>query len=558
MIFSFALFHGAHAMWTPLSIVTDLNKYFMLIITCLSLAMLWRYRDRVLFLLTGDDRLHGNALDFIWFGWRKCFAMFPNDCVCFGYNFKKNIGRSMGLLSTPLRLSNLRVGDLPFDDRGDFYLTIECGDHPPITTSVVEDSDPKVVHFFEPINIRLRDNVMENKVIFTVKEEDVFGSKSLCHFSIEAKQVFDMLDDEREKSGKRYILHRFKMEALNGQISETPPWIIMEISSEIDDSLREIEENPNSGMTALMTRKNFGASTQIPMYEKFNAEELKKDFKLLDGQGRVVMEPDESDLEYLREYKRQNMWYSNIFFFILILIISGYMLFRFYVWSCYRQFRDIAIAKAQGFHPPLDEFERLNIKNECNGAVPRTHPSCFPGPLTIKGECRKPGAHPPWAFERLWYDTVGWSNSPLTVQCFSSVCDVRDAIHSNDAMIIFGIIVLIFVFLRFRSYMESRVRFMNAKMAEKMSNRINSVGFTSTSSVGGGVATGEFYTRTPFQNGVDSNNAMGTIVHSPNPKTTKSGYQQMLHESHNTYSGREPRYDSDGSNQAYSTKVRGG
>jgi len=474
LFFSFLLFTRAEALLSPGNLVSVLNQYFALIIIGVAFAFMWAYKNRIIFLLTGDDRLHGNSLDVCWFCCRKGFDMFPNSCYLFGLNLKKRVGQGTGLLSTPLRLVNLRVGDLPFSGRGDFYLTVECGDHPPITTSVVEDSDPKVVHFLEPINIRLRDNYLENKVIFTVKEEDVFGSKSLCQFSIEAKQVFDILRNERSRTGEQYVLKRFAMDNLQKDwIPETPPWIIMEITTEMDSSLKEIDNPANRGMTALMTHQ--GVISGMAIYEKHDVKELKQRYRLIDNQGRVVVEPDEGDLEGLRAFKKSENRKEKLFLFTILLLMVSYGLFRFYTWSCYRQFKNITIGEIKGEKFPISPDGFSRIRHLCKGKIIETHPECFPSKERVLETCvNVPAEQPrPKAFATLWYDLFGWRACHMTLPCFGGVCAVRNNLDANDFNAVILCFVLCVLYLCYRDRIQNKIRTMNKDMAEQMATRIS-------------------------------------------------------------------------------------
>eukprot|EP00397_Hematodinium_sp_SG-2012_P020293 GEMP01020898.1.p1 GENE.GEMP01020898.1~~GEMP01020898.1.p1 ORF type:complete len:559 (+),score=60.06 GEMP01020898.1:84-1679(+) len=462
----------------PFDIVECFNQYLVLIIIAVALAVMWRYKNRIIFLLTGDDRLHGNVLDVVWYACRKCFGLFPNDCHYCGINFKKSCGRACGLMSTPLRLLNIRAGDLPFHGRGDFYLTIECGDHPPITTSVVEDADAKVVHFIEPINIRLRDNLLENKLVFSIKEEDVFGSKVLCTFSIEAKMLFDQLDIAKAERGHSFIMRRFRMDVVRPDwIEETPPWIIMEISTEIDSNLVDVHDNPSNHTTALMTRMplltNGTMGRRSTICEKYNPEELKESFELVDGQGRVVMEPNEGDLARLRTYKKHKLYESYIFFVVIFLVIAVYSAFRFYTWSCFHQFREITIGLDDKKHLPFSYEVLTRIAKSCKGEIPETLPNCFPSHEKVEVTCKKiDETDRPKAFAQLWYRYTGWNHSPLTVQCFPSICKVHQHLEANDYKIIAFLLLLCVLYLLHRSHVQDQIREMKNNTAQKMAHNL--------------------------------------------------------------------------------------
>ncbi|CAK0814988.1 unnamed protein product, partial [Prorocentrum cordatum] len=128
-----------------------------------------RYRDRVLVVLTGDDRIHGTSLDFVWWFFFRCCGMCTGDwtrcltrsCLCpckriRGQNLVNVVGRYLGLTHYTVELKNIVVGDLPWTGPGDFFLQVECEANPPINSSLAQSKEPKVVHFPELVTLHLR------------------------------------------------------------------------------------------------------------------------------------------------------------------------------------------------------------------------------------------------------------------------------------------------------------------------------------------------------------------------------------------------------------------
>ncbi|CAK9061874.1 Hypothetical protein SCF082_LOCUS32336, partial [Durusdinium trenchii] len=121
----------------------------------LALIFLWQYRARVMIVLTGDDKLHGSVLDFIWCCCFQCCGMCTGDwtrcltmCTCCPrrwrrQNLVKLTGQMLGMSTYTVELRNIVVGDLPFDGRGDVYLAVECAVNPAMMTCVAEDRQAK-------------------------------------------------------------------------------------------------------------------------------------------------------------------------------------------------------------------------------------------------------------------------------------------------------------------------------------------------------------------------------------------------------------------------------
>merc|ERR1719494_394790 len=110
-----------------------------------------------------------------------------------------------------------------------------------------------------------------------------------------------------------------------------------------------------------------GNTTFSGIYDTYSASRLKKTHVLKDSQDRVVVEPDEDDLEGLRRYKRQAHRTRNIIFFVLLLAMCAYGLFRFYTASCWKQFREVSIAEIEGMEFPIDPDGFEKIREECDG-----------------------------------------------------------------------------------------------------------------------------------------------------------------------------------------------
>merc|ERR1719171_3421239 len=209
--------------------VKQVNEGLVFVLISVLLLLAWKYRDRIIFLFTGDDRLHFGVLDLVWFWCCRCAGCCDGEwtrmitCWCGHINLVKEFGRKVGLVSVPIEIQNIVAGDIPFNKKGDFYLTVECGDNPPMSTSIAENCDPTVIHLATVIEARVRDSPLENQLRFVVKELNIFGSDELCELRLNAQKVHEWL---RKDSGK---IRRFQMTAMDRSSDfRSPPWLAME------------------------------------------------------------------------------------------------------------------------------------------------------------------------------------------------------------------------------------------------------------------------------------------------------------------------------------------
>jgi len=469
-----------------------IQEILLVFVGFLVLSIVYVYWNRFVFLLTGDDRIHLSSLDVIYFvcfrccgcctgEWTRCLSRSP--CCprrLRGKNLVKAFGQMIGWATHSIEIKNIIVGEIPFDQgRGDFYLSVEASTNPPMVTALQEEKLPKVVHFPEIIGLKIRDSALEKRVRICVKELNMIGSVDVCDVFINSGTLIDWsAETDPDKRVKR-----IQMRCIDNDIErETPPWILLEIA-EADD-VRGIDSLPNGNEGGMFVRtwvptdhesvKVSGAQpvayTQNPggMMASNNmwgmgaarqnvdmqVQPFKHTYTLLDDAGNPVAEPDESKLAALR---RMRMCAVCLFGLFQTVVWSGVLFwlgFRFYVWSCYRQFRWLTQAKLRQAQFPIsvsnlkeyvkdcsDKFDGTGVTTGTGNALAD---ACRPSDATIIETCTAlPNGQPrPEAFTMLVQNQLG---IPMKhgFKCFDGICAFRNKVAQYDMIIVALAVVLI-------------------------------------------------------------------------------------------------------------------
>jgi hypothetical protein len=373
-----------------------------------------------------------------------------------------------------IEIKNIVVGDLPYDQmRGDFYVAISVGTNPDMVTSLQEEKMPKVVHFPEILQLKIRDSHLEPRIHITVKELNVIGSETLCELIVSTSAVIDWSEDETP-------LKRFQMKVLNSDIERaTPPWIAMEFGQPTE--ARTLDHLPsiwsmmkvrtflpvNSEQYAAATRAHAGPGGHTDADRKsgsimlsdgsllgtrevqdYDTTAFKYKYQLLDDSGNPVEEPDERDLAKIYKWRHRYGIMYGCTNFIVFAIVFAYAAFRFYVWSCYRQFVWLTEAYLNNMTFPVPDAVLKNLVKKCHEAVDGTGldrglgTPCRPNYAETLRVCNNiPDANRPEAFVGLIYNWFGIKiKGP---PCFHGVCAFRNQLVNYDTVCIIGAIALI-------------------------------------------------------------------------------------------------------------------
>jgi len=314
--------------------VALMNEGLMLAIMIIAIIFAIRYRQRLFFLLTGDDHVHASVLSTIWFVGCRCFGLCDGSwtkyvswvlcCCCSsmrGLNLKRMLGQAIGIVPIPVRISNIVVGDIPAYNTSNFYLSVEVGENPIQITSIAEDASPKVVQFEETLIIRVRYAPVEFNVRFCVRELTVFGNKELCECYINPMAMVAWKFAERGPM-------RFRMEPVERSNDFTfPAWILMELQSHPEWSA--------PGDFAVRVTDTHSQTH----HDLRNCADFKDQYKLVNSFGVKAEEPDERKLRKLSDAKVcQGLILKNILF-LKIVILVVYFTSRMYIYNCQGTFK---------------------------------------------------------------------------------------------------------------------------------------------------------------------------------------------------------------------------
>lgn len=444
-----------------------LNESVVIIIVSIALAGVWRYRDRVLAALTGDDKIHGGCLDGLWYtfgqccgtctgDWTRCFT----ECqICPARYWKRNfvrlLGQWLGLTTHTVEMKNITVGDLSFNGRGDFYLSVGNTTNPEMYSSVAEEKLPKVVHFPEILTLKLRFSPLEGRICIKVRELNVFGSEDVCQVYLGAMQVLQWAWSNEN-------MKRFEMKPLDQAFeNETPPWILVEFGEASE--IREIDNIRDYDSVHTATRQG-----ETLTAERHELMEYKHHNPLLDPSGHAIDEPLEEDLRQIARMQSCARWsfhFCNIWTFSWML---SYSFFRVYVWSCYRRFEWLTEARLYNVNAttpivfPLSFHKMESIGSQCAKKVEGTGlegVACRPSEEQVNVICDVPKnggtffetTRQPWpmAFAGTqWVEDLTGKQTGIT--CFRGLCEVRSFIvkYEEEFICLAALIVLSNIVLR--------------------------------------------------------------------------------------------------------------
>lgn len=481
--------------------------YKMLAIVCISLLLwlLWNNRKAVLVAITGDDRLHGGFIDFVWWFFCRGCGLCTGEwtrwltlhCPCCpaswrGRNLIRLAAQTIGLTTNQVEISNIVIGDLPFSGHGDFYINFEVGNFPPMTTNVAEESLAKVVHFPEVMTLRLRNSPLESKVKITVYELNFAGSEKLCSVYLCPQNCINWADDKPRDCGTdlstrsqklQSRCHRFLMEVADGGITrEADPWICMEFSQPAERRVLNDLSTKQGGYSYEPFFVRIDEVTGIPDGDVYDSsirdpgDRTKKDYPLADFKhavqledtdGNFLHETSEGDLKEIHLKRWRLTRCCQCIWLLIFSCVICYLIFRFYLWSCYRQLKWMTVAEHQGLlGEPRASKWLVDNWNECQESIMGlslshlplgdNRTACAPNETSIVQFCQAvPLAEKPRAFKELADTIRGLELGSFIrkllgsgVHCYEGVCKHRDFVAQwlDPCMIPLAILLPIAVF----------------------------------------------------------------------------------------------------------------
>lgn len=489
--------------------LNTVEKLFMTLLCVGLLVVLYKNFDKVLILLTGDDRIHGTFLDGIWYTVFRCCGWCSDDwtkclCPCFGgRGVMQVLGTHAGVKSTTIEISNIIVGDLPTDsERADFYVTVEYGSSPPMRTSLIQDTYGKCIHFPEVLTIKVKDSQFEKPVKFAVRKLTVVGSELICELSLNAQSVVHwaslQADDPQSDSDpedndwswltggtssvtapltssggkpkRRQKFKRFAMQTADVLEVHTPPWISIELTGPERD-LRMLDTYGHaSGLTSTYVRKTTTARTSDRQYEEIDMDMFKRDHPLKNGSGNPVpLEPPESAIASLTWQRYLYSGTYNCCVWLVVLAVVVYVIFRCYVGSCAWRYYAITIAtkyNEQEPNPkrqerfPLSTYVLQQLLTRCDQLLEGTgvrngQHYCRPNRTQVFDVCDHLSSDPtktpyqpkPKGFQNFVENLPGLPDDWKGIPCFDGVCQVNYSLGQWDITLAAACIIALFFVL---------------------------------------------------------------------------------------------------------------
>ena len=216
-----------------------------------------------------------------------------------------------------------------------------------------------------------------------------------------------------------------------------------------------------------------------------------------------MTEPPEHALETIRTYRKQAKRQRNAVVAGIMILVISYSLFRFYVWSCYRQFKTITVAKLEGESLPVNAATLKSWRTTCKGTTAAGMPKCHPTFEQVYPICVAPpqGQQRPRAFQTLWYDALGVEDAQFgTLPCFNGICAFREQLAAWDFEVVLLVIGLMVGLMLYVDFAKKALKLKQHAMAAEMSRALNAggspagvtaTGLTGFKGPGGGVGLGQ-------------------------------------------------------------------
>mmetsp|Transcript_18678 Transcript_18678/g.33746 ORF Transcript_18678/g.33746 Transcript_18678/m.33746 type:complete len:552 (-) Transcript_18678:100-1755(-) len=358
------------------------------VLSIIALIMAWVYRRRVIFFLTGDEFLHADWADSIYWALGRCcgccdgeWTRIFSQCCCIeslrGTNLVKEFfRRCCGVLPKQVVLRGIVVGDLPVSSSiGSYYIQVECGENPIMVTDVVEDVCPEHVEFNQEFNVRMRDAKLAPSLHIVVKELNIFGSDVIASVKIPAQRMFKKFIPQdkgwfgrRNNSGFQRVRIMLTPESGDGDL-HTNPWVSFEVGMHKDHDYRgkymvHLTKTRGADWNTITTRDarlldaEGGEAQSVGLLsgcaggggvvdgEDEIAISIKKfkqskAFRLHDADGRVIAEnPDEVESEQCERCVRRSL--MGLITGVMMLALAVTITYRLYLLGCWTSYTTVA------------------------------------------------------------------------------------------------------------------------------------------------------------------------------------------------------------------------
>mmetsp|Transcript_54198 Transcript_54198/g.129114 ORF Transcript_54198/g.129114 Transcript_54198/m.129114 type:complete len:559 (+) Transcript_54198:111-1787(+) len=353
--------------------LTTVQGVLTAILMVIALIVLTVYRRRVIYALTGDEFLHADWADSLYFAFGRCCGSCDGEwtryiskycCCCFsrlhGANLNKEFWREVGILPKSVVLRGMVVGDLPVSSsQGSYYVQIECGENPPLVSDVVEDVSPEQVSFNQEFVVRMRDQRLGPRLYIIVKDLNIFGSATIARVKIPARKVFStFIKRDREFNRVRIMLEPETADA-DGM---TMPWVSFEVGLQPEHrhhkytvhwSKTRISDQPGgttvrqttrTAQTGLLTTCG-GADLADEDEEVYKLRDFKERFQLHDVNGQPIRENEDKTADKELDQCVANCCACMCFLFVMLMLFATVFV-RLWLLGCWTSYTHLARVQA--------------------------------------------------------------------------------------------------------------------------------------------------------------------------------------------------------------------
>jgi len=301
------------------------------------------------------------------------------------------------------------------------------------------------VHFPEVITLKLRDHFLEQNVRIMVCELNLIGSQELCDITLNAQNIVDWANASGSKT------KRLAMKPIDrGRECETPPWIALDFDRPRNDN-RNLEHWTGDMATVRTATWDPKSQQTGGGYTDLGMTPFKHKYKLVDNAGNYVQEPEEGDLYMLHCFRMLVVAIYSVMSAAIAVLIIGWSIFRFYVWSCYNHFEQLTIAvhwQQPKLSFPMSTFNLHRLADFCHNKLAGTgilpgEDVCKPSLKQVEEICANlPAGQPrPTALTGIFERLTGIAIQG--VPCAEGICKFRNQIHEYDLYIWGGCAVLL-------------------------------------------------------------------------------------------------------------------
>lgn len=149
-----------------------------MVVLAVAMALIWKFRSRVLMLLFETEEIKLSWQDVVWGCLSCCHVCWPLEPV----------GRALGLTYQAVEISEIQLGHLPTS--GDVFVSIDIGTNPLFNTRTINQSDGVFLRFRETFKVNVRKT--DSPCVFKVIDQDVLMHDQIAHLEINAWEFVNL------------------------------------------------------------------------------------------------------------------------------------------------------------------------------------------------------------------------------------------------------------------------------------------------------------------------------------------------------------------------------